>query len=469
MEPRQRASLVAAASLIVAAGASAEAGPPGPEELARFLVPFGVPGAGFDGPLPPEDLAAGLPFAAPALAAGLTETLWRAQGDIERLDTGVRVALDADAPLPNPVVAGYYYKAQPYEGFNGVLAKFNAAGELAYRAGVHLQDLEVLYGVALDAAGNAVGGGYSIAFTDATHFLYKMLAVKVDAAGDVLWVREVRPDPDNIYNLALDVAVDAEGNVVLGGYSIGTTPGFSYDADVAKLDPDGNVVWAKRLDIPYNHELIQSVAVDAAGNIYLGGSTLGPGGWDGLVLKLDPQGNLLARKAVVAPTSDLVTGIAVDAQGHVLLAGTSTGGPLPVASAAFLARLTPDLQLDWALALVAGAETTGTDVAVDRLGNAVVGGSAYNAGTRHDVFVAKVSPAGAVLFTRLVDASPTGDAWGFGAATTPDGLVVATAGTVATGQGATDLFVTKGLGAGAAGGAGGALNTALNAEAIVLG
>ncbi|MGH2669539.1 MAG: hypothetical protein ACRDH5_10600, partial [bacterium] len=263
--------LVGVSMLAIAAallGTSEDRRPgPAPMDLLFIDPATGLPPLLFDPGTDQRDQLIGLATAAPAYVGGILETILRAEANIDTYDFGLRVAFDHDQ-IPNPIVAGYYYDTDGGEGTNGVLVKFNAQGETAYESGVHIGQYEVLYGVGVDGDGNAIGGGYMFDFGTSS---YKFLAAKVNSAGDPIWTRTFAVSPTSIYNIALDAAVDSAGNAILGGYSLGA--GFDYDVAVAKLDPNGNVLWAKRVDVPVaGSEYIWGIAIDSAGNLVLGGS-----------------------------------------------------------------------------------------------------------------------------------------------------------------------------------------------------
>ncbi|MFN5309881.1 MAG: SBBP repeat-containing protein [Candidatus Kapaibacterium sp.] len=143
------------------------------------------------------------------------------------------------------------------------------------------------------------------------------------------------------------IAVDGMGNV----YTIGsfqnnvdfdpgpdtmtlTTVGF-YDIYIQKFDAKGNFLWAKSCGgDTYNAG--NSIAVDAAGNVYTTGyfqSTIdldpGPeevnvtavGGSDIFILKLDTKGNFVWAKTFGGIGADVGNAITVDAAGNVYVTG----------------------------------------------------------------------------------------------------------------------------------------------------
>ncbi|MEJ8851979.1 immunoglobulin domain-containing protein [Variovorax rhizosphaerae] len=152
------------------------------------------------------------------------------------------------------------------------------------------------------------------------------------------------PSPLVPYNVAYSVATDAQGNVVIGGYTTGiftagTDPGASKPF-IAKYGPAGNVLWQRLVLDAYNGfgvaEAVNSVAVDSAGNIYVTGQTLttlageiAAGNTDVFVAKFGPDGTRLWAHQFGSNAFDSGLGIAVDANGNSFIAGR-TFGQLPL-------------------------------------------------------------------------------------------------------------------------------------------
>ena len=169
------------------------------------------------------------------------------------------------------------------------------------------------------------------------------------------------------------IAVDASGNTYVTGSTcsatFGTTPGAfqtqygggacqslftpggsiplaAGDAFVVKLDPNGNVVWATYLG-GSGEDVGQAIAVDAASNVYVAGTTAPQGSpgantfpvtggaafpsgatqnGDGFVVKLNAAGSqmiygtYLPGMAYAGATSSMVS-VAIDANGSAYVAG----------------------------------------------------------------------------------------------------------------------------------------------------
>ncbi len=104
-------------------------------------------------------------------------------------------------------------------------------------------------------------------------------------------------------------------------------------AYIAEVDPDGQPLWLKSIDPAQNRPGIFSLARDASGNLWAVGSfasfngpvafgstelTNGPG----LVLKLDPDGNVLWAKSINSTNSCVALAVAIDSAGNLVVAGT---------------------------------------------------------------------------------------------------------------------------------------------------
>ena len=157
-------------------------------------------------------------------------------------------------------------------------------------------------------------------------------------------------------DVGLGIAVDPQGNAYVTGSTIssnfpvsplpvqGQRAGVT-DAFVAKLSPSGVLLYSTFLG-GSGDDIGNAIAVDAAGNAYVGGTTnslnfpvfpvLGAfqttlrGGPDGFVAKLDPGGSTLAYSTYLGSnTDDTVLGLALDAAGNAYVTGSTASGNFP--------------------------------------------------------------------------------------------------------------------------------------------
>lgn len=147
--------------------------------------------------------------------------------------------------------------------------------------------------------------------------LIQASSVAVDAAGNQIIIGSFRgtadfdPDPNNTFNLTAN------------GYS---------DIFILKLDGNGALLWAAAIGDTMNmNERGADVATDAAGNIYATGYFWGttdvdPGEgeyimsqnrWTTMVLKIDPDGNLIWGKQMGSETAGHAYGCSITVDNHL--------------------------------------------------------------------------------------------------------------------------------------------------------
>ncbi|MGB5422521.1 MAG: hypothetical protein WBN03_10200, partial [Desulfobacterales bacterium] len=126
--------------------------------------------------------------------------------------------------------------------------------------------------------------------------------------------------------------VDAAGNVYVTGESIGSSSNADYAT--IKYDPGGNELWVARYNGPGNsNDQAAALVVDAAGNVYVTGKNAGEksdhSGYytDYATIKYDPDGNELwvARYSGPGNSNAKAAALAVDAAGNVYVTGGSGG------------------------------------------------------------------------------------------------------------------------------------------------
>ncbi|MEI8327027.1 MAG: SBBP repeat-containing protein, partial [Betaproteobacteria bacterium] len=169
-------------------------------------------------------------------------------------------------------------------------------------------------------------------------------AFKLDASGNTTWAKNYGGIGSNAY--AKGIAVDANSDVYLVGNFDGanlSSPALAKlgtrDAFAMKMDASGTTTWAKHYAGSAAAVTGSGIAVDASGNVYLGGSFNGGdlsspalvkiGTQDAFAIKLDATGNATWAKNFGGNLASVTgSGIAVDASGNALLAGNFGGADL---------------------------------------------------------------------------------------------------------------------------------------------
>jgi uncharacterized delta-60 repeat protein len=201
-------------------------------------------------------------------------------------------------------------------------------------------------------------------------------------------------------DIGFEVALQPDGNVLVGGYSVGPDPS-AYDTAVSRvLNPSGTLDFGFGGDGGTSvhrsgYDAVNRIAVQPDGKIVLAGYALGDGA---LVTRLDPSG-----------TPDASFG---GGDGQVLLPGTKDGGAVAVQPDgklvvagddgvdAVVERLLPNgapdesFSGDGRATIDLGATDRSTDVILQPDGKVVIGGTAA-AGAQSDYGAARLQPNGA--------------------------------------------------------------------------
>jgi len=376
------------------------------------------------------------------------EEVW--SGVYGGLDLQTAFDLAFDPTTDNLLVVGAYDGSLKLDGitldppaqaglvYPGFLAKFRSNG------GVESGDgpIATLTGILVTPTGETVVAGFSDGLnplagqTIGGHFI-----AKLTKEGQLSWVRSRQ---SNI-TVGMRMAFALDGNVLVLGSFTGTvdwsdngsllTSKGTDDVFLLKLDiASGNLLWAQQLG-ESNDDLASAVAVDPAGNIFVGMNFDGsfthvPGksvtsdgaGDSGMVAKLSPDGNAEWAVALQGTQNQVVHALAIGPGGEVFVTGkfdgtmelkdpanTITALPGTGSNDLFVMRLTANGQFAWAHALGAtDGIITGLAVGQDGDvfcagmfgGTADLGGGALATNVTMDGFVGRLSGSGTHLWSK---------------------------------------------------------------------
>jgi len=300
--------------------------------------------------------------------------------------------------------------------------------------------------VAVDASGNSYYAGDhcdTIKF-DATH-VYPgagagdIFIVKYGPTGNVLWAKSVGGTKDET---ATAIALDASGNLFVTGYFKSPTLTFGtitltnagginqYDMFLAKLDANGNYLWAKMVGSDKDDKAY-GLTTDASGNCFVtgyftsaslsfGGTLLtNTGATDVFIAKFSSDGSVLWAKSGSGQGSDFAKAITVDNLGNAYIVGDFGGYALTFGSKVlsphsnrdiFAVKFTAAGNVSWARQAGITGDHEPFGVGVDNTGYLYIDGSfkgpitfgttkLVSAG-HSDIFVVKYDTTGAVLWAK---------------------------------------------------------------------
>jgi uncharacterized protein (TIGR03437 family) len=312
------------------------------------------------------------------------------------------------------------------------VTKLNATGsDLIFSTLLGGGGNEVGYGIALDSTNNVylTGSTTSSDFPATTGAFqgtirggsFEAFVTKFNPTGTQLLYSSFLGGNGN--EEGLDIAVDTGGNAYLTGYTYSSNfpttmgayqTGFNgatnlSDAFIAKVNAAGNALTYSTYLGGKANDLATGIAIDAAGNAYVTGTTIGatndfptttgafqtsykgssiPGPVsDTFVTKLNPAGAALVYSTYLGGNgTDQAFGIAVNAQGSAFVTGSTSSSDFPTASDAFkiyagaidafVAQLdVAGATVPFATYLGGGGNDSGTSVALDSLSNVYVAGN----------------------------------------------------------------------------------------------
>lgn len=251
------------------------------------------------------------------------------------------------------------------------------------------------YKVIVDNAGHVYVVGY--ANPNASGTLYDYAVLKYDAGtGDTLWARTYNGPADSA-DIARDIAVDAAGYVYVTGSSRGA--GTQGDIYTIAYDPSGGIAWTARYDNPDTSlgDAGYGVRVDQYRNCYVVGQSQGrSSGSDIVLIKYDTTGAEQWVSRYNGPANDYDTPsdevggkcLAMDQAGNLYITGASRGA---TSNNDFVTLMyAPDSVLLWSVTYnCCDSVDHGLAIAVDTAGGVCVCGRSVGLGTYYDMAAVK--------------------------------------------------------------------------------
>jgi uncharacterized delta-60 repeat protein len=329
----------------------------------------------------------------------------------------------------NVYVTGYSSGTTHYDY---ATVKYNSAGvqQWAGRYNGTSNDSDLAMSITVDASGNVYVTGAS-----KTAGNYNCVTVKYNSTGNVVWAQTYN-GPGNGIDQGTSVKVDASGNVYVSCISIGS--GTEYDYATIKYNSAGVQLWASRYNGPGNqNDIVTSLSIDASGNTYVTGYSRGSGtALDYATIKYNSSGNAqwLQRYNGPAGSNDFAYSIAVDAAGNVYVTGQSDSA---ASSDYATVKYNSTGVQQWVRRY--NGPGNGGDLArfllLDGSGNIYVTGGSSGIGTNWDMTTIKYDPSGTLQWAARYNGSGNAVDVGYSIALTNTGTLYVTGTTAGTGSG----------------------------------
>jgi hypothetical protein len=254
-------------------------------------------------------------------SSGQEEWVMRYNGPGNSDDVARAIAVDS---LGNVSVTGQSIGSGT--GADYTTIKYNASGqeEWVMRYNGPGNGTDVPYGITIDDSDNIYVTGASIGtiFPD-----FDCATIKYNSTGQQQWVARYN-GPGNSDDGANAIAIDELSNSYVTGSSHDLNTNYEHYVTI-KYNSAGQEQWSTRYSGPENGDnLAIAIAVDGPGNVYVTGASSGLGtDWDYATVKYNTSGTeeWVARYNGPGNFVDTAYGIGVDALGNVYVAGTSVG------------------------------------------------------------------------------------------------------------------------------------------------
>ena len=203
---------------------------------------------------------------------------------------------------------------------DGLVVKFSMSGDLLWARTWGGEESEYTGDIAFDSGGNVIAAGGTNGFGEGKSDL---LLTKYSPQGDLL---QVMTWGTGDYERKNDMEVDTEGNIYLcGNWSV-------YGGDplalIVKLDPEWNVLWAKRWGGTGEDRAYGILAHEGA--VYVCGKTASFGAHDGdaFLMKMSEEGEVLWARTWGTELEDSFSEMTIGPDGCVYVVGNSKEYPV---------------------------------------------------------------------------------------------------------------------------------------------
>jgi uncharacterized delta-60 repeat protein len=250
---------------------------------------------------------------------------WAIRYDGAGANIDATYALYVNQTTGDVYVTGYSYISAAI-GFNYITIMYNTAGTQQWATQYNGPDskYDEARAITVDASGNVYVTGYS---QTAVLTNYDYATVKYNSTGVQQWA-QLYNGTGNDLDRANAIAVDATGNVIVTGKSVGALTAAE-DIVTIKYDNSGVQQWLNRYNGPSNgYDEGKGIATDPTGAIYISGYSFTAGSNnDYTTIKYDASGvqEWITKYNGTGNNADQAAAIAIDNIGNIYVSGLSKG------------------------------------------------------------------------------------------------------------------------------------------------
>ncbi|NPA33743.1 MAG: hypothetical protein GXO48_02310 [Chlorobi bacterium] len=236
-------------------------------------------------------------------------------------------------PSGKIVYSGYRYGNSTGGWDRGIVGMLDASGNLIWGKTIAGGQLIQLYDVAVHGNNIYIAGlvrNGPLGNQDG-------LLLNFDTLGNLRWAKALGSGTDDN---SIGLVALPDGSVVVEATAYGVNGG---DAIVYRIDPGGNLIWARRVYVGGGFDFAEDVAYTSDDGIVITGGTesAGAGSRDGWVFKLDTAGNYLWGRAIGSSATDWTHRVTTFTGNYITIVGmtNSFGSGTPNM---YVVKLRPD-------------------------------------------------------------------------------------------------------------------------------
>lgn len=275
----------------------------------------------------------------------------------------------------------------------------------------YAQNIQRSYSASGDDRGHSIihtldGGfaiaGYTTSFGSGGHDFF---VLKVDISGNIQWQKTYGGTGDED-GTSIDIDQMSDSSYVL----VGATASFgsnSLDAYVLRIDKSGTLLWSKKYNTASNSEHFRGVKITANDEILITGTDNADnfGSGDGLVMRVDIDGNEIWKNVYGGGVNDHFHSIEELPGGNILITGSTTSYG-PGNTAGYVLKLSNSGNILWDYSYGAGGTDAYNGSTLTNDNKIICVGFTNSFGTGgYQVLVTKLDTNGVVLWSKTYGGS----------------------------------------------------------------
>lgn len=350
-------------------------------------------------------------------------------------DSARTVALTSDG---NYLVAGYTSSFGAGD-FDFWIIKIDPSGNIIWQKTFGGRNPEYMYSIEQTKDGGYVATGGTLSFGSGE---YDLWVLKLNSKGDIEWQKAYGTSATE-YGWEIHQTDDG-GYIVSGKY--GNVMCLDCKVLILRLDPAGNLVWQKALGNAVWLDPASVQITSDAGYIVTGQvNSMGAGGFDFWVAKLDSKSEIVWQKTYGGPKDDYANAIRqTDDGGYIVVGKTDSSGAGDFDAAVLKLDQSGNImwQKTYGGSKADRAWTVEKDTMRDNYGGYLIGAFTHSFGAGNaDIWILKIDSSGNIIWQRTYGGSGTDELYSL--KQTPDDGLIAVGRTSSFGAGSYNFWVMK--------------------------